>query len=122
MTERGRPRLRGVPRRLKKLQLGEIVRCQERQGFGFALKNALTRVRTPYVIVVQHDRNFVGRHLLYKVVKCLEKNDAWLKYVLLPTTTVLNYPRICPVEVSVENSAATNRIRLLVDTVAAVVR
>ena len=79
--------------RLKKLNLGEIVRCSERQGFGFALKNALTRVRTPYVIVVQHDRNFVREAPIVQVVKCLEKNDAWLKYVLLPTTTVLNYPR-----------------------------
>ncbi len=79
--------------RLKKLNLGEIARCQERQGFGFALKNALTRVRTPYVIVVQHDRNFVREAPIVQIVKCLEKNDAWLKYVLLPTTTVLNYPR-----------------------------
>ena len=79
--------------RLKKLKLGEIARCQERQGFGFALRNALTRVRTPYVIVVQHDRNFVREAPIVDIVKCLEKNDAWLKYVLLPTTTVLNYPR-----------------------------
>ena len=79
--------------RLKKLNLGEIARCSERQGFGFALKNALTRVRTPYVIVVQHDRNFVREAPIVQIVKCLEKNDDWLKYVLLPTTTVLNYPR-----------------------------
>jgi uncharacterized membrane protein len=33
--------------RLRKLRLGRMVRCAEREGFGFALKNALTYVRTP---------------------------------------------------------------------------
>ena len=93
VTEEGGLAYEEFLQRLKKLNLGEIARCQERQGFGFALKNALTRVRTPYVIVVQHDRNFVREAPIQAIVKCLEKNDAWLKYVLLPTTTVLNYPR-----------------------------
>ena len=93
VTEEGGLAYEEFLRRLKKLNLGEIARCSERQGFGFALKNALSYVRTPYVIVVQHDRNFVREAPIVQIVKCLEKNDAWLKYVLLPTTTVLNYPR-----------------------------
>ena len=93
VTEEGGKAYEEFLQRLKKLNLGEIARCSERQGFGFALRNALTRVRTPYVIVVQHDRNFVREAPIVDIVKCLEKNDAWLKYVLLPTTTVLNYPR-----------------------------
>jgi len=93
VTEEGGKNYEAFLEKLGKLELGEIVRCQEREGFGFALKNALAHVKTPYVIVVQHDRNFVRAAPVVDVVKCLEANDSWLKYVLLPTTTVLHYPR-----------------------------
>ena len=63
--------------RLKK-HLGEIARCSERQGLARSQKRL--RVRTPYVIVIQHDRNFVREAPIESIVKCLEKNDAWLKY------------------------------------------
>ena len=80
-------------RRLRKLNFGRIVRCSERLGFGFALKKALTYVRTPFVCVVQHDRNFVRRVDIESLVAELEKHQSWLKYIGLPTTTTLHYPR-----------------------------
>mmetsp|Transcript_20137 Transcript_20137/g.63357 ORF Transcript_20137/g.63357 Transcript_20137/m.63357 type:complete len:255 (-) Transcript_20137:28-792(-) len=81
-------------KRLAKLNLGQIVRCEEREGFGFALKNALRHVRTPYVLVVQHDRNFVRPADVEAVVRCLEANAETVKYVMLPTTTCLHYARL----------------------------
>ena len=36
----------------------ELLRLDERQGFGFAVKCALKSVKTRFVIVVQHDRVF----------------------------------------------------------------
>ena len=37
----------------------EVLELPERCGFGFAVKSALAHVRTPYVLVVQHDRFFM---------------------------------------------------------------
>mmetsp|Transcript_27061 Transcript_27061/g.83081 ORF Transcript_27061/g.83081 Transcript_27061/m.83081 type:complete len:313 (-) Transcript_27061:361-1299(-) len=79
-------------RRLLKLKLGRVVRCDERLGFGFALKRALTFVKTPYVLVVQHDRNLVRSVDFEKIVRQFDAQP-WLKYLGLPTTTTLNYPR-----------------------------
>ena len=46
------------------------------------------------MIVVQHDRNFVRDVDVAEIVKVLEANDGWLKYVGLPTSTTLNYARL----------------------------
>lgn len=77
--------------RAGKLRYGKMIRCPERLGFGFALKRALTYVRTPYVIVVQHDRNFTRRVDVEAIVKAIEANADWLQYVGLPTSTTLRY-------------------------------
>lgn len=80
--------------KLKSLKFGALVRCEERQGFGFALKAALARVRTPYVIVVQHDRNFIRKVDIPNIVKVMEENASWLHYVGLPTSTTVHYARM----------------------------
>ena len=93
VTAEGGAKYEAYLERLRALAFGRMVRCVERQGFGFALKHALTFVKTPYVIVVQHDRNFVRRVDVAAVVRCLEANDAAVKYIGLPTSTTLNYQR-----------------------------
>ena len=40
------------------LRGAELLELEERQGFGFAMREGVALVTTPYVIVVQHDRNF----------------------------------------------------------------
>ena len=94
VTAEGGAKYEAYVAKLRALNFGKMVRCAERQGFGFALKHALTFVRTPYVIVVQHDRNFVRAVDVEPIVKCLERHDAWLKYVGLPTSTTLHYQRL----------------------------
>jgi len=37
-----------------------LLELEERQGFGFAMKEGIRHVATPFVIVVQHDRNFLA--------------------------------------------------------------
>ena len=80
-------------RRLRLLAFGKMVRCADRMGFGFALKTALEHVRTPYVIVVQHDRNFVRAVEVERLVRAMEANAGWLKYLGLPTTTTMHHAR-----------------------------
>mmetsp|Transcript_1394 Transcript_1394/g.1814 ORF Transcript_1394/g.1814 Transcript_1394/m.1814 type:complete len:304 (-) Transcript_1394:190-1101(-) len=75
--------------KLQRLKLGEYIRCPERLGFGFALKRALSFIKTPYVMVVQHDRNFVRDIDLEELVQEMEKNASWLFYLGLPTSTTL---------------------------------
>jgi len=91
VTVEGGEKYEDFLRRLEALRFGKIVRCPERLGFGFALKRALSYVRTPYVIVVQHDRNLVRAVDVEALVKALESNSTWLKYLGLPTSTTLRY-------------------------------
>jgi hypothetical protein len=38
-----------------------VVELEERMGFGGAVKVGCDLATTPYVLVVQHDRPFIGR-------------------------------------------------------------
>jgi len=97
VTEAGAAAYEAFVAKLRALKLGRLVRCEERQGFGFALKRALTHVRTPYVVVVQHDRNFVRAVDIAPIVRCMEAHSD-VKYVGLPTSTTLHYARLDAVE------------------------
>lgn len=93
VTAEGGEKYEAFLQKLRGLKLGRMVRCPERLGFGFALKRALTYVRTEYVVVVQHDRNFVRAVDVDKIVRHMHANADWLYYVGLPTSTTLNYAR-----------------------------
>ncbi|KAJ1454465.1 hypothetical protein M885DRAFT_566220 [Pelagophyceae sp. CCMP2097] len=80
--------------KVRKLKFGRVIVCKERQGFGFALKHALEYVKTPYVIVIQHDRNFIRDVDVEQVVRSMEANSSWLKYVHFPTSSTINYARL----------------------------
>lgn len=91
VTVEGGEKYEDFLRRLEGLRYGKMVRCPERLGFGFALKRALTYVRTPYVIIIQHDRNFRRRVDINSVVKAMENSGDSIKYVGFPTGTTLGY-------------------------------
>jgi hypothetical protein len=49
-----------------------VVELEERHGYGFALRHALHHcVDTPYVCVIQHDRNFMRTTPIKQVVKAI---------------------------------------------------
>lgn len=75
VTVEGGEKYEDYLRRLRALRYGKMVRCPERLGFGFALRRALSYVRTPYVIVVQHDRNFARHVDVEGIVKAIEANS-----------------------------------------------
>lgn len=52
----------------------KILELGERNGFGFAMKEGLKEVTTPYVIVVQHDRNFKDSADVVQVVAAMKVN------------------------------------------------
>jgi len=77
-------RLREVSNEFRLLEL------RERHGFGFAVRAALERVETPYVMVMQHDRRFMRRVEMEPLIEAMEAHP-WLKYLGMPTTTTLRH-------------------------------
>eukprot|EP00038_Savillea_parva_P012738 m.206635 g.206635 ORF g.206635 m.206635 type:complete len:446 (+) comp23430_c0_seq1:51-1388(+) len=67
-----------------------LTRLTRRRGFGGAVKAALTRVDTPFVLIVQHDRSFVASFPLADALAAMEQEPA-VKYLGLPTTSNINY-------------------------------
>ncbi|CAK0895024.1 unnamed protein product [Prorocentrum cordatum] len=68
-----------------------VLELDSRHGFGFAVKAALELVRTPYVIVLQHDRPFIRRADIPRVVAAMEADPQRLKYMGMPTGTTLGH-------------------------------
>merc|ERR1711935_1308455 len=56
------------------LYKAELMTLEERQGFGFALKAAILTVTTPYVLVVQHDRDFCRDVNMNKIVGSMKRH------------------------------------------------
>lgn len=69
----------------------QVLELPSRHGFGFAVKAALDLVHTPYVLVVQHDRPFVRRCNVPRLLAAMEADPERLKYVGLPTTTTVGH-------------------------------
>lgn len=53
------------------------------------------QVRTPFVIVVQHDRNFMRQVDVRPIVSAMCRHRAWLKYAGLPTGTTIKHAQQC---------------------------
>jgi len=60
---------------------GRVLVLPEREGFGRAVRAALERVTTPYVLICQHDNIFVRPIDLRNVVRIMEANPERLKCV-----------------------------------------
>jgi hypothetical protein len=67
-----------------------VIVLEERQGFGFAVREALKAVTTPWVMVVQHDHKFVRPVDLPAVLQCMEQN-ADVKYIGFLSGTTTKY-------------------------------
>eukprot|EP00930_Biecheleria_cincta_P075221 TRINITY_DN62391_c0_g1_i1.p1 TRINITY_DN62391_c0_g1~~TRINITY_DN62391_c0_g1_i1.p1 ORF type:complete len:675 (-),score=71.09 TRINITY_DN62391_c0_g1_i1:56-2080(-) len=68
-----------------------VLELDSRHGFGFAVRAALELVRTPYVIVVQHDRPFTRPCNIPRLVRAMEAAPDRFKYVGLPTSTTCGH-------------------------------
>jgi hypothetical protein len=64
-----------------------MLRLKERNGFGFAVKNALDSVDTEFVMVVQHDRDFVSTFDLKGVLEIFDSCPD-VMFMGLPTSSV----------------------------------
>mmetsp|Transcript_8558 Transcript_8558/g.18982 ORF Transcript_8558/g.18982 Transcript_8558/m.18982 type:complete len:759 (+) Transcript_8558:46-2322(+) len=64
-----------------------LLELESRHGFGFAVREALRLVRTPYVLVMQHDRPFTRRADIPRLLAAMEAAPSRFKYVGLPTST-----------------------------------
>eukprot|EP00873_Tetraselmis_striata_P016317 jgi/Tetstr1/436581/TSEL_025378.t1 len=71
----------------------ELLALQEWHGFGQAVLAATRRVRTPYLLVVQHDQLLLERfHALPHVLAAMQAHPELLRYVGLPSrTTTVGY-------------------------------
>jgi len=68
-----------------------VVELEIRQGYGFVLRHALREhVRTPYVIVIQHDRTFMRPTPIKETIKAMWHNSR-IKYVGMSMRSNLLY-------------------------------
>jgi hypothetical protein len=74
------------------LRGAEILRLEERHGFGHALKRGMMRVTTPYVLVCQHDRVFT-RDVPMRAVLDIMETDESVAYCGFPTSTTLAHDK-----------------------------
>ena len=68
----------------------EILELKRRHGFGYAVREGLTRVTTPLLLVLQHDRAFMRPFDMMGVARALA-TDQEVAYVLLRTAASKNY-------------------------------
>jgi hypothetical protein len=83
LAERGAPGFRNT----------QVLELPDRHGFAFAVQAALDHVRTPYVMVIQHDHSFARAFDLPKLLRTMEATPEEYKYVGLLSASTMNYPR-----------------------------
>jgi len=69
----------------------QVLELAEHQGFGFAVRRALQEVRTPFVMVVQHDQEFVRPFDVPAVLRAMRRHPDHVKYVCLCSVTTFDY-------------------------------
>lgn len=67
----------------------QVLELDSRHGFGFAVRAALPLVKTPYILVMQHDRVVMREVDIPRVLAAMEGDPTRLKYVGLPTSTTI---------------------------------
>jgi len=68
----------------------ELLELSERHGFGFAVRASLEQVRTPYMIVMQHDRSFLRDVNIEQLLDVMEQRP-YINYLGMPTATTLHH-------------------------------
>ena len=68
-----------------------VLLLPSRHGFGWAVREALSAVTTPFVIVVQHDRAFLRACNLLPLLAALRSHAQDVKYIMLPNRLTKNY-------------------------------
>lgn len=68
-----------------------ILELKERSGFGFAMREGLAHISTPYVIVVQHDRNFKDHVDVVQLMRVITTNSDWVNFIGLMTGTTVRH-------------------------------
>lgn len=69
----------------------QVLELTEHHGFGFAVKRGLQEVSTTFVLVVQHDQEFVRGFDLPGVLRAMSSHPDHLKYVGLCSSTTQSY-------------------------------
>ena len=69
----------------------EALVLHDRHGCGLAVKAALDRVQTPFVMVVQHDQLFLRNVNVGGVLAAMHAHPAVLRYVGIQSRTTLRY-------------------------------
>ena len=70
----------------------ELIELQERHGFGFAVRKAMFHhVKTPMVLVVQHDRTLMRPVDVSSIVRTMQQHQDTIGYVLLPIKSTNSY-------------------------------
>ncbi|CAE7590368.1 unnamed protein product [Symbiodinium pilosum] len=71
-----------------------VLSLDGHHGFGFAVKAALAEVKTQYVLVVQHDQEFIAGFDLPAVLETMSRHPEIVKYVGLSSVSTLNYDHV----------------------------
>ncbi|CAE7897513.1 unnamed protein product [Symbiodinium sp. KB8] len=69
----------------------QVLSISDHHGFGFAVKAALAHITTDYVLVVQHDQEFIAGFDLEALLETMSLHPGVVKYVGLPSVSTLNY-------------------------------
>lgn len=69
----------------------QLLELEARHGFGHAVRAALELVKTPYLMVVQHDRPFTRAVDLNQVVSAMEAHSDRIKYMGLPNSVTIGH-------------------------------
>ncbi|CAE7314188.1 unnamed protein product [Symbiodinium sp. CCMP2456] len=69
----------------------QVLSLSDHHGFGFAVKAALAHITTDYVLVVQHDQEFIAGFDLEALLETMSLHPGVVKYVGLPSVSTLNY-------------------------------
>jgi len=64
---------------------------REHHGFPYALRRGLQLVKTPLVMVLQHDRSFTNDVDLARVCREMQRCCSWLYYVGFPTKSTIRH-------------------------------
>ena len=62
-----------------------VLSLSDHHGFGFAVKAALNHITTDYVLVVQHDQEFIAGFDLEALLETMSLHSGVVKYVGLPS-------------------------------------
>ena len=68
-----------------------LILLKEHHGFPLALRQGISRVRTPLVMVLQHDRAFVNDVDIARVCREMRRCHDWLYYVGFPTKSTIRH-------------------------------